>query len=195
MLPAPRTLCTHGCQVFPPHLVSWPWDYTAELRSQHLDRPWISYTAWFWRRRPCSIDLVPYRKCLKKGQKFGEQSVWPQNFMDFVSMCMIHIVWWTTSSSTTTESTKTMLGNLWSQQCSNKSVWQEVSRSWFYVIFECITKDCSKNKGLLTCTLFYVQPFQQTVLALLSLPFPHPFSDGLNFLVLSLIGYLSSVPE
>lgn len=141
----------------------------------------ISYTAWFWRRLPCSIDLVPYGKCLKKVQKFGEQSVWPQNFMDFVSMCMIHIVWWTTSSSTTTESTKTTLGNLWSRQCSNKSMWQEASRSWFYVIFECITKDCSKNKGLLTCTLFYVQPFQQTVLALLSLPFPHPFSDGLAF--------------
>lgn len=118
---------------------------------------------------------------IEEGLKvWGTVSLTP-NFMDFVSMCMIHIVWWTTSSSITTESIKTMLGNLGSQQYGTKSMRQEASRSWFYVIFECITKDCSKNKGLLTRTLFYVQPFQQTVLALLSLPFPHLFSDGLDF--------------
>lgn len=133
----------------------------------------------------CFVELGPYRRHeLRRHKNLGNIHFDPKFYR--LSQGVWFIMSGEIPAGASQQSVKTMLGNLWRQQCNSKSTCQEASRSWFYVIFKCITKGCSKNEGLLTCALFYVQSFQQKssasiVLALFSLPFPHPFSDSFAF--------------
>lgn len=139
----------------------------------------------------CRIGTLQ-KTWLKKVQKFGEQSVWPQ-MLQTLSQCVWFISSGELPAAASQQSSKTMLGNLWSQQCSTKSMWQEASRSWFYIIFKCIKKRLLKEWRFVNMCFVLCPVFSTDCSCSFISAFSPPFFWWFCFFVLSLIGYLSSI--